>query len=174
MKKSAATATALLVLVSTFAPLAANSNGSPKPEKNEPGLTKEFNAVPEARFQDKSFNFSRALASQQSKNGRLIILYNGTDEELIHQTKQGANEATQDGYKVTGLIVGTSSPDVKESIEMYYNGQAVTYRYDAKMENLDKSVEKNVVSLHDGEIIPAIASVKTEKSKATERIAGLN
>ena len=141
----------MLVLAMTFGLAASNGNSKPMPD--EPGLSEEFNMVPIARFQDKSYNFSRALASKQSLNNRLIILYNGTNEGLINKTQVGAIEATNDGYKVTGIIVGARNPEVRESVEMFYNGQSVTYRADADREDLAADVEKNIKNLFDKEII---------------------
>jgi len=72
--------------------------------------------------------------SAKASNGAIIVLYSGSNMELLQKVRQGAADAKAAGAPVRGLVLGKADPDFKngkDSFVIYADGISVTLRLDA-------------------------------------------
>ena len=88
-------------------------------------LLSTVQSIPMKDLSDQSFDFGRAFASKYSVNNQVVVVYFGSDQELMKKVQQGLSEARSEGVKITGLVIQKANPlynEGQDSYVFYYNG----------------------------------------------------
>jgi hypothetical protein len=109
------------------------------------------NKVRIANLSKKSLGFSRAVASKFSMGkGNTVILYNGTDKELMKQVHAGLTDAAKDGAPIKAMVIGPRDPNQQpETFIIYVAGTPLdsSFVIDATIGDARK-LAKAAVSTH--------------------------